>query len=107
MRICLIRGNITDNIEYINCLVNSKDIRAISVILKELERVTQLKKNEFTDEIIIYYHFLRRRLCCVLIDMEELDDAETVLIKMLNEEINKEFALNELEYIKQLKSIRS
>ena len=104
LEICLMRGNIADKIEYINCLVNSKDVRAMWFILHELQQLSQLKENEFTDEIIFYYHFLRRRRAYVLIDMGKLDDAEAEFTRMLDEEANKPFAQRELEYIKQLRT---
>ena len=50
--ICLLRGNVKDKMEYINCLVHSKDVRAMWFILRELQLLTQLKENELTDEII-------------------------------------------------------
>ena len=104
LEICLSRGNVADKVEYINCLVQSKDIRAMWFILRELQRLSQLKENEFTGEIISYYHFLYRRRGYVLIDMGKLDEAETEFTKMLEDEVNKEFAQRELEYIKQLRA---
>ncbi len=104
LEICLSRGNVADKVEYINCLVQSKDIRAMWFILRELQRLSQLKENEFTGEIISYYHFLHRRRGYVLIDMGKLDEAETEFTKMLEDEVNKEFAQRELEYIKQLRA---
>ena len=107
LEICLLRGNIADKVEYINCLVNSKDVRTMWFILSELQQLSQLKENEFTDEIIFYYHFLHRRRGYVLIDMGKLDEAEAEFTKMLENEVNKEFAQRELEYIKQLESTQS
>ena len=104
LEICLSRGNVADKVEYINCLVQSKDIRAMWFILRELQRLSQLKENEFTGEIISYYHFLYRRRGYVLIDMGKLDEAETEFTKMLEDEVNKEFAQRELEYITQLRA---
>lgn len=48
--------------------------------------------------------FLYRRRGYVLIDMGKLDEAETEFTKMLEDEVNKEFAQRELEYIKQLRA---
>lgn len=104
LEICLMRGKIADKIEYINCLVHNKDIRAMWFILHELQQLSQLHENEFTDDTISYYHFLRRRRGYVLIDMGKLNEAEAEFIKMLDEEDNKEFAKREIEYIKQLRS---
>ena len=103
LEICLWRGNTADKVEYINCLVQSKDVRAMWLILRELQQLSQLKETEFTDEIISYYHFLRRRRAYILIDMGKLDDAEAEFTRMLDEEANNPFAQRELEYIKQLR----
>ena len=39
--------------------------------------------------------------------MGKLDEAQIEFTKMLEDEVNKEFAQRELEYIKQLKSTQS
>ena len=95
-------NNITYNIEYINCLANSRDIRAIYTIHGELNQLAQLKENEITDSVIYYHNFLRRRRAYTFVDMGRLDDAEEAFKEMLNEDANKEYAKGELEYIQEL-----
>lgn len=97
-------NNIRYNIEYINCLANSRDIRAINTIHNELNQLAQLKESEITDGIIFYHNFLRRRRAYTFVDMGRLDDAEEAFKEMLNEDANKEYAKGELEYIQELKN---
>lgn len=99
-------NNITYNIEYINCLANSRDIRAIYTIHNELNQLAQLRESEITDSIIFYHNFLRRRRAYTFVDMGRLDDAEEAFKEMLNEGANKEYAKGELEYIQELKTKR-
>lgn len=89
--------------EYINCLVNSKDVRANNMIEEELERLDALKDEDFTTEIFDYYRFLLRRQAHVLTDMHRLDEAEELLKKLLETDGRTEFIQNELDYIKQLR----
>ena len=99
-------NNIRYNIEYINCLANSRDIRAINTIHNELNQLAQLKESEITDGIIFYHNFLRRRRAYTFVDMGRLDDAEEAFKEMLNEDANKEYANGELEYIQELKKLK-
>lgn len=89
--------------EYINCLVNSKDVRANNMIEEELERLDALKDEDFTTEISGYYRFLLRRHAHVLTGMHRLDEAEELLKKLLETDGRTEFIQNELDYIKQLR----
>ena len=67
-------------LQYINCLVNSKDFRAIYIINKEIQedltRAMQLKKEEITKDMVTFHHFLRRRKAYTLVNMGRLDEAE-------------------------------
>lgn len=94
---------ISYNMEYINCLVNSKDFRAMIIICDELDRVEKLPKEEVTEEVSLYYNFLRRRFAYTYVDMGKLEEAENIFKEMLNEEANKDFALHELAYLQGLK----
>lgn len=66
----------TYNIEYINCLANNKDVRAINIIDDELERLEGLSEDEMPEDFELYRNFLNRRRAYVLIDMGLLDEAE-------------------------------
>lgn len=106
-------GNLRYIMEYINCLVNSKDFRAFSVVdthQKHLEEFRAMNEddtdgNEMSEELQYFYNFLRRRKVYLLVDMKSWDDAEKELQRMLDEPVNSDFALNELAYIQQLKKM--
>ena len=95
--------DITYSCEYINCLVHSKDPRAIQEIDDELERLDALKEEEFTEETFSYYCFLLRRRAYVLTDMHHLDEAEELLKKSVEAGDQTKLIQDELHYIQQLR----
>ena len=97
--------NLDYKIEYINCLVNSKDFRAIYTIHDELVRISELNKEDITEHVIFYHNFLRRRRAYTFIDMGKFDKAEEAFKEMLDEDANKDYALDELAYIQKLREI--
>ena len=79
------------------------DVGAKSYIHDRAEEVMkQMRKSEEEAERLTpHYNFLRRRYTYVLIDRDELDDAEQMLNDMIADEQDVEFAKGELEYIKE------
>ncbi|MDR1762577.1 MAG: hypothetical protein LBR64_01290 [Dysgonamonadaceae bacterium] len=98
--VCYI-NNVGYKIEYINCLVNKKDFRAYSTVTRELDRISKIRRSEWTQDMDIYLQFLRRRQAYCYIDMNRLDEAEKIFREMLDEEGNHDFAINELAYIQR------
>jgi hypothetical protein len=92
--------------EYINCIVNNNDFRALTVINGMM---LQLADNETDDEgnpmehIAAFNNFLKRRKAYVYIEKNRFDDAESLLKQMLNEPDNSDFAINELAYIQKIR----
>ncbi len=100
--------NVNYNIEYINCLANNKDVRAINIIDDELERLEGLSEDEMPEDFELYRNFLNRRRAYVLIDMGLLDEAEEAFKKLLmTDDGKKEYIEQELEYIKELREQQS
>lgn len=91
--------------EFINCLCNMADVGAKGYIHDRAEEVMkQMRKSEEEAERLTpHYNFLRRRYTYVLIDRDELDDAEQMLNSMIADEEDVEFAKSELEYIKEIR----
>ncbi len=104
--------------EYVNCLVNSGDFRAIYVInglldsLQAQETAEQQAYEEEDEEsgpheldhdFKLFRDFLRRRKVYVLVEVGRLDDAEKLCQDLLKEPMNSDYALGELAYIQQLK----
>ena len=89
--------------EYVNCLCNNRDGRAMGLMhcwIKELE-----KKEELSADETELYWFLWRRTAYLLIEMKEYDNAENLLNKLLKYPGTAEFAVQELEYLKKIRSM--
>ena len=102
-------GHVNGCMEYINCLVKSKDFRAIEVIDQQLSNINnRLSDFDEDDDIpsvfIDYRGFLIRRRTFVLIEAKKYDEAEKMLKQMLesDEEGMRTYAKSELEYLKKL-----
>lgn len=94
--------------EFINCLVNSGDPRAmgdIESLLADLEKFRQENPKGVTDEIVETHDFLIRRKIYLLIESGNFDDAETMLHEILKNHPDNEFAIKELAYIKRLRDM--
>lgn len=102
-------GHVNGCMEYINCLVKSKDFRAIEVIDQQLSNINnRLSDFDEDDDIpsvfLDYRGFLIRRRTFVLIEAKKYDEAEKMLKQMLEseEEGMRTYAKSELEYLKKL-----
>lgn len=106
----------TDSVEYVNCLANSKDFRAIYVINAILDGLAQADEHAEETEaegetvarnedpnLVAFRNFLRRRKAYVLLDLHRVDEAEKLLQELLKEPANADFALGELAYLQQMK----
>lgn len=98
--------------EYINCLVNLKDLRAESTIDSELERLEQLMDdekagNKIDDALVSYFRFLKRRKAYVLVDIDKLDEAEKIFRELLQDEEQEliiKYIEGELKYIDKMRT---
>lgn len=88
-------------IEYINSLVNSSDMRALQIVSNEIDEIRE-KKEELNEEEIIYYRFLYRRLAYLYIEYKMYDSAKELLEQMKENELDRNFALEELRYLDRL-----
>lgn len=100
--------------EYVNCLANAGDFRALYVIDRLLAELQKTEKGKEVDEeeeeepkedasLRNFINFLRRRKGYVLIELGRLDEAEDIFKAMLDEPGNSDYALEELAYIQRLK----
>lgn len=95
--------------EYVNALVNSKDIRSISTIDRVLESVQRqisdaaVNGEEADEALANFYNFLRRRKGYAFIDLGDLNSAEDLFKKLVNEPNNHDYAVNELKHIAKLR----
>lgn len=89
--------------EYVNCLCNNSDDRAMGLMfswIKELDK----KGKVSADETELYW-FLWRRIAYLMIEQKEYDEAEKLLNKLLKYPETAEFASQELEYLKRIRSM--
>lgn len=103
--------------EYVNCLVNSHDFRALPFItrmLNELEMMESMDDDGDDDDataadgddggsLTSFKSFLKRRKAFVLIDNGRFDEAESILKALLDDPDSSDYALNELAYLQKLK----
>ena len=90
--------------EYINCLISLHDIRALPIINHHLEILIN-KAEEARDNSDYHFHmFLTRRKAYCLIELEEYEQAEIFLKRILENDPENKFAKDEMEYINHLKN---
>ena len=97
---------ITYTQEYVNCLVNSSDYRALDIInnlMNEAQNPNDEENETPPPHIKAFMNFLKRRKAYVLIDQQKFDEAKAMLQKMLDEPENSDFAINELAYLQKRK----
>ena len=100
-------GNIRHTMELVNTMANSKDLRVFNFTESVMEEVKRNFENEdeLPDSIRQFINFLRRRRGYALIDFGQLDEAEKIFTRMLNEEENADYAQQELAYIETLRNL--
>lgn len=101
-------NRITYTEEYINCLVNMGDFRAIAYInsiITDIENICNSGGEEENPEpnLQAFLSFLYRRKAYILIEQKEYDAAEALLKHLLNDPNSSEYALKELVYLQKLR----
>ncbi len=87
--------------EYVNFLANTNDPRALIYVENMSKRI---KKPENPEAIAGWNHlmtFFKRRKAYILIERKRYDEAKTILIEMLDDPDNRQFAQSELDYIQR------
>lgn len=91
-------------IEYVNCLCNNRDNKGTLGLMSDWINKLKEKEKMSSAETELYW-FLWRRTAYLLIEMKEYDDAETLLNKLLKYPETAEFATQELEYLKKIRTV--
>ena len=94
--------------EFTNCICNMNDPGTIAYIKSTLNNVLEeLNKQDDEEQVdeslMSFYRFLNRRLAYSLIEANELEEAETLLNKMVAGGEDVEFAKEELAFIRRRK----
>lgn len=91
-------SNILNNMmEYVNCLVNLKDVRAMSFIDNCFLEVSHAKGNE--GALGVWSSFLKRRKAYILVDWGMLTEAKKFLKEIVKDPMCEDFARQELSYL--------
>lgn len=94
--------------EYVNCLVNSGDYRAMKYVFDLINTIENTQKyRDLSVHWNDFLKFLRRRYVQILINNTFYEDAEIELKDMLDDPDNKDYALNELAYLQKNKKKQS
>ena len=91
---------------YVDTLVKAHDFRALYVIntlIKELREKYADGVEKMSEEEEAFMDFLRRSWAFVHLEMNDLESAEKVYEKMLDEPANADYALTQLAYIQKRK----
>ena len=89
--------------EYVNCLCNNHDIRALNVIENLLVNMQKPSEPEFQESYQYFQSFLKRRKSYALMDRRDFAEAEKLLQELLNDPLSKEYAQQELDFIHSMK----
>ena len=89
-------------IEYINSLVNNGDPRAMDIVRHYFSEFNEGKRQIDSEEMSSFYDFLARRLAYLFIDYKLWDKARNLLEQLKESPACHDFAVGELEYIKQV-----
>ena len=92
--------------EYINCLSNTMDVRALPFIENVISHSPKPTSPEDIKAWEFHMAFLKRRKAYVLIDFGRIAEARAYLTEMLDDPMNKDFARGELQYIDHISNGR-
>ncbi len=91
--------------EFINCLCNMRDPSTLGMVVSYIKDI-QEKMSANEDEIerlMPMYQFFQRRLLYLLVEYQKWDDAEIQANYMIQNEMDVEFANDELEHIRRMR----
>lgn len=91
--------------EFINCLCNMRDLSALQLVVSYINDIRE-KMDANEDEIerlMPMYQFFQRRLLYLLVEYRKWDDAEIQANYMIQNEMDVEFANDELEHIRRMR----
>ncbi len=89
--------------EFLNCLISTKNILSIIYIDDYLQDIKKIPEGEHTRETLDFFYFLLRKKALVLIEMDQYEDAEYILYRLLEKEPNNDDIINELALLQKKK----
>ena len=91
--------------EFVNCICNMRDPSTLGMVVSYIKDI-QEKMSANEDEIerlMPMYQFFQRRLLYLLVEYRKWDDAEIQANYMIQNEMDVEFANDELEHIRRMR----
>ena len=91
--------------EFVNCICNMRDPSTLGMVVSYIKDI-QEKMSANEDEIerlMPMYQFFQRRLLYLLVEYQKWDDAEIQANYMIQNEMDVEFAKDELEHIRKMR----
>lgn len=104
------RSNLRYTQAYINALTASRDYRALGIVQNVLQNLQQVYENQEADEesqrnLYNFILFLRRAMARLLIEADQLDEAEKMLKALLIDDAQHErYLLDRLAFIARLRA---
>ena len=91
--------------EFINCLCNIHDISALQLVVAYINDIREkMDANEAEIERLMpMYQFFQRRYLYLLVEYKKWDEAEKQANFMIKNDIDVEFAKDELEYVRKMR----
>lgn len=91
--------------EFINCLCNMRDLSALQLVVSYINDIREkMDANEAEMERLMpMYQFFQRRYLYLLVEYKKWDEAEKQANFMIKNDIDVEFAKDELEYVRKMR----
>ena len=91
--------------EFINCLCNMRDLSALQLVVSYINDIREkMDANESEIERLMpMYQFFQRRYLYLLVEYKKWDEAEKQANFMIKNDIDVEFAKDELEYVRKMR----
>ena len=91
--------------EFINCLCNMRDLSALELVvsyINDLREKMDANESEI-DRLMPMFQFFQRRYLYLLVEYRKWDEAEKQANFMVKNDIDVEFAKDELEYVRKMR----
>ena len=91
--------------EFINCLCNMRDLSALQLVVSYINDIREkMDANESEIERLMpMYQFFQRRYLYLLVEYKKWNEAEKQANYMIQNEMDVEFAKDELEYVRKMR----
>lgn len=91
--------------EFVNCICNMRDPSTLGIVVSYTKDIQERMSNDEEEaaRLMPMYQFFQRRLLYLLVEYKKWDDAEIQANYMIQNEMDVEFANDELEHIRKMR----